>query len=130
MATTENTIMEKKRSNWKNLIQDWLKSNFSIAEYCNQNNLSQSTFQYWRAKFDANNKGGKKDDMIETPKFVPVEIAMEPSKDKESYDSLLVQYPNGNIDTLQYFEVKCTIDSYHAAIWVLKNYGLMIFFLF
>jgi hypothetical protein len=95
MATTENTIMEKKRSDWKNLIQGWLKSNFSIAEYCNQNNLSQSTFQYWRAKFGPNNKRGKMDNGVETPKFVPVEIAVEPPKDKENEDSLLLQYPNG-----------------------------------
>jgi hypothetical protein len=42
---------EEKRLEWKNLIEQQRQSSLSINKWCQQNQISQTTFHYWKDKF-------------------------------------------------------------------------------
>ena len=43
-----NTTFQEKRAYWQSKIQEWDNGDLSQPDFCKQNNLSFSTFQYWR----------------------------------------------------------------------------------
>ena len=46
-----NSIDSIKNQKWKSLIEDWQSSGQSISRWCQNRNIPDSTFAYWKKKF-------------------------------------------------------------------------------
>ena len=57
MEKTTNKTSEDRIAFWKKHIVAWKESGFSIAEYCELEELAKSTFSYWKRKLEG--KEGK-----------------------------------------------------------------------
>jgi hypothetical protein len=70
------------------------RMNVSQREYCKMHGMTADKFRYWRDKFFPSTKTkNKKIDVLDKPKFIPVNI--ESAKTMEFDSSLQIEYPNG-----------------------------------
>ena len=51
-----NSIDSIKNQKWKTLIEDWRSSGQSISQWCQNRNIPDSTFAYWKRKFSMENR--------------------------------------------------------------------------
>ena len=58
-------IIEKKRALWKQHIESWRSSGMTQTAYCNENQLKDHQFSYWKKRFVETQSGIT---------FVPVKI--------------------------------------------------------
>jgi hypothetical protein len=57
MEKPENRTPEERIAYWKKHLEAWKESGFSIADYCELEDLAKSTFSYWKRKVEG--KGQK-----------------------------------------------------------------------
>jgi len=55
-AQSKTKTRKARPSFWKQQIEKWKTSGLSQAQFCLEHNLIKSTFQYWRWKFNQENK--------------------------------------------------------------------------
>jgi hypothetical protein len=68
MEKTTNKMPEDRSAFWKNHIEAWKESGFSIADYCELEELAKSTFSYWKRKLE-----GK----VSKSRFVEVKVPQQ-----------------------------------------------------
>ena len=78
-------------------IELWKESGLSQKKYCNQNQLSFSTFKYWQKKYQKDT--GKQHTTISSRSFIPVHIPQGISTTLPETDTgtISITYPNGII---------------------------------
>jgi transposase-like protein len=77
-------------------IELWKESGISQENYCNQNNLSFSTFKYWQKKFQSDSQGKNSKSL---KPFIPVHIPQAITTNLAEADThiISINYPNGVI---------------------------------
>jgi transposase-like protein len=75
-------------------IELWKESDLSQKNYCNQNNLSFSTFKYWQKKYQADRQGKKP--KLSKP-FIPIHIPQPITTNLPEAETgiISINYPNG-----------------------------------
>lgn len=77
---SQGQIFREKRKFWKAHIEAWQKSGYSLAEYCQHNNLIYHRLIYWKTKFS--------NESANSISFVPVPMPI--GRQKELPDTALV----------------------------------------
>ena len=70
---TQEQILREKRKFWRAHIEAWQKSGYSLAEYCQHNNLVYHQLIYWKTKFS--------NESASAISFVPVPVPIERQKE-------------------------------------------------
>lgn len=78
---------KRSREDWKNEVGKYKESGLSINGYCRDNNISPSTFIYWKKKYDSS--------AAEIPPQLvkisnPIKIG---ERMKLSYNQIVVEFP-------------------------------------
>lgn len=60
-----------RRQAWKEKMERWEASGQTIKNWCNANNISYHTFQYWRQRLGTKMKEGQ----TSTPPFIQLDLA-------------------------------------------------------
>ncbi len=74
------TINKQKEKFWKAHVSEGLKCTGGISEYCREQNLSKSTFQYWKRRFSNSNSNSNSKPTAKPATvnpFVPVSVTRE-----------------------------------------------------
>ena len=88
-------IDEEKREEALLAISLWNESGLSQGEFCRRENISRSTFQHWRRRYDESYEyKGKKKSPISKSSFIPVQTVPAYSVSSSEID-LEVIYTNG-----------------------------------
>ncbi len=74
------------------VIEKYLASDVTQKEFCQQENLSYSTFQFWLHKYRKANNSCKNNESSQAP-FVPINFC-EPNA-RSSHQSCTIEFPNG-----------------------------------
>jgi hypothetical protein len=84
------------------LIESWQKSGLTQKQFCARENLSHSTFKYWRKKYRINQERNTK---LSENAFIPIKLAgRHAQSESENYQkSITITYPNG-------IEIKCPVN--------------------
>lgn len=85
MSKSNKSRSEAKRNFWRQHIDNWASGNVSQKKYCEQENLSFSSFSWWRNR-------GFKNKSYKTMTFVPATIINDPQP-LQNQDLQLV-FPN------------------------------------
>ncbi|MDA3811044.1 MAG: hypothetical protein PF518_12045 [Spirochaetaceae bacterium] len=78
---------KRSREDWKNEIGKYKKSGLSANRYCRDNNISPSTFIYWKKKFDS-------PAIVVPQQLVKISTPIKTGeKMKLSYNQIVVEFP-------------------------------------
>jgi hypothetical protein len=82
--------MSNKRSqeDWKNEVEKYKKSGLSVNGYCRVNNISPSTFMYWKKKYAPSAIETPSHHLVKVPN--PMKIG---DKMRLSYNQVVVEFP-------------------------------------
>lgn len=69
---------DRKRTNWRKHIDEWLRSGLSQQDYCRSNGLALSSFGYWRRKLKSRESA--------KPCFYPLVVATEANAETGGHD--------------------------------------------
>ncbi len=92
----DRKLSNTSRYKWKKTIAEWLASKQSAKIFCRERSLNESTFYYWRARFDPGYRPRNKRLPLRraSPQaFVPVVV--EHPKQPSPNTGIKFYYPNG-----------------------------------
>lgn len=87
--TNRNPLKEQ----WQRRLKSWHDSGLSQKQWCEQNNVRQPQFWYWKKKLEEIPVAQKKD--MAASGFVPVALAPEPEVKKAGPTPLSISLPGG-----------------------------------
>ena len=111
------------KATWFSYIESCEQSNKTQAQFCNENNLSESTFGYWCTRYLKQKKPTTlikqcKQAALEKPLFIPVKLSQTPSKITDvieaSFNSGLSLSLPLSMPTSQIIELLKALESSHA----------------
>lgn len=78
-------------------IEMWKESGLSQKQYCKQENLAHSTFQYWHEKYKGNNPNKRRSKLSASNSFIPVQVTKHDDiiTTPVMEENITITYPNG-----------------------------------
>ena len=92
---------------WRDRVAAWAASGLSIRAFCDQHQLTETTFQYWRRELRERDAGSVPS--LASPRFVPVTVRPpgEPVRAvPASTGSIEVRCPSGHVVSLPNADVE------------------------
>ncbi len=91
-SLVQPVLRQQKKDYWKQIIEDWQKSDLAQQRYCEIKKINYNTFTYWRGNLK-NEANEKKETLKYNNKFTP--IAIVSSEDVEADNDLILYLRNG-----------------------------------
>lgn len=83
----------EKRERMSSLIQSYQSSDQTQKDFCTQNDITYSTFQFWLKKYRENkDTSDKREKRLQSGGFIPVDIT---GSSEEETTGFQIEYPNG-----------------------------------
>ena len=82
------------KEQWQQRLQSWRESGLNQKQWCEQNNIRQPQFWYWKKKLEEM-PAALSHKSKNTPAFVPVALASTPTPREAEPTSLAITLPNG-----------------------------------
>lgn len=82
------------KEQWQQRLQSWRESGLNQKQWCEQNNIRQPQFWYWKKKLEEV-PAALPHKIKNTPAFVPIALASAPTPREAEPASLAVTLPSG-----------------------------------